>query len=93
MQRLGKLAGHLSPLPSSQQPCGSSSALGVTRILFQGYSITDAGRSRDTTIEQPNLALGSGYAQMVSAILLSERPEEGLKIYNRGVGGDRIVNL
>ena len=30
---------------------------------------------------------------MASAILLSERPEEDLQIFNRGVGGDRIVNL
>ena len=30
---------------------------------------------------------------MASAILLSERPEEDLQIFNRGVGGDRIVNV
>ncbi len=93
---------HHLALPASQQhplacATGSSSAtnesLGVTRILFQGDSITDAGRSRDTTVDQPNQALGSGYAQMTAALLLSDRPKEDLKIYNRGVGGDRIVNL
>ena len=102
MQRLGKLVHHLAVAPPSQQQpplafAGSSSAtngpLGVSRILFQGDSITDAGRSRETTVEQPIQALGTGYAQMAAALLLSDRPEEDLKIYNRGVGGDRIVNL
>jgi hypothetical protein len=104
MQRLGKLVQHLAVAPSMSQhehdplACAGSSSvttesLGVSRILFQGDSITDAGRSRDTTVDQPNQALGSGYAQMAAALLLSDRPKEDLKIYNRGVGGDRIVNL
>eukprot|EP01043_Picozoa_sp_COSAG02_P030960 COSAG02_NODE_2001_length_10139_cov_15.596116_2_plen_105_part_00 len=104
MQRLGRLVHHLSlPAPREQHPvagCAGSStcsatndSLGVTRILFQGDSITDAGRSRDTTVDQPNQALGTGYAQMAAALLLSDRPKDDLKIYNRGVGGDRIVNL
>eukprot|EP01046_Picozoa_sp_COSAG06_P058617 COSAG06_NODE_11837_length_1458_cov_1.654893_1_plen_218_part_00 len=93
MYRLSTLASHLADGSSttlSPQPC-SGAALGVQTILWQGDSITDAGRSREAA--EPNLALGTGYAQMASAILLSERPAEDLKIFNKGVGGDRIVNL
>jgi lysophospholipase L1-like esterase len=93
MYRLSTLTSHLaggSSTTLSPQPC-SGAALGVQTILWQGDSITDAGRSRENT--DPNLNLGTGYAQMASAILLSERPAEDLKIFNKGVGGDRIVNL
>ena len=36
-------------------------------ILFQGDSVTDAGRGRDVTA--PNTALGQGYATMVAGRL------------------------
>ncbi len=60
-------------------------------ILFQGDSITDSGRARDT--HAPNVGLGGGYACMAAAHLLCARAEDGLKIFNRGIGGNRIVDL
>jgi lysophospholipase L1-like esterase len=62
-------------------------------ILFQGDSITDAGRKRD--ISKPNLdaALGHGYAWLAAAQLLINMPNADLKIYNRGVSGNKVYQL
>jgi lysophospholipase L1-like esterase len=60
-------------------------------ILFQGDSITDAGRARD--IAQPNAGLGTGYAYLVAAHLLAARPADDLRFMNRGISGNRIVDL
>jgi lysophospholipase L1-like esterase len=62
-------------------------------VLFQGDSITDAGRDRDEP--GPNLAhaLGWGYCNHVAAQLLRARASDGLRFYNRGISGNRIVDL
>mgnify|MGYP002623725889 FL=1 len=63
-------------------------------ILFQGDSITDAGRNRgvgETPNHQP--ALGNGYAWLAAAQLLVGRPQDGLKIFNRGIGGHKVFQL
>jgi lysophospholipase L1-like esterase len=63
-------------------------------ILFQGDSITDAGRSRETA-GTPNLqpGLGNGYAWLAGAELLVTRPEANLKIFNRGISGNKVYQL
>ena len=60
-------------------------------ILFQGDSITDAGRDRNQA--GPNSGLGGGYALFITALLQAERPDAGLKFFNRGVSGNRVVDL
>jgi len=63
-------------------------------VLFQGDSITDAGRSREkagTPNEQPGL--GSGYAWLAAAELLVDHPADGLKVYNRGISGNKVFQL
>lgn len=60
-------------------------------VLFQGDSITDCGRGREGTA--PNLALGHGYASGVAGWLLAHKPSLGLSIFNRGISGNRIVDL
>ncbi len=62
------------------------SSKNVTKILFQGDSITDAGRIRNE--EKPNMSLGFGYANMVTARVTSTRDD--VFFYNRAIGGDRI---
>jgi len=63
-------------------------------ILFQGDSITDFGRSREKAGEANNqTALGSGYAWLAAAELLVNRPDDGLKIYNRGISGNKVFQL
>ncbi len=63
-------------------------------VLFQGDSITDAGRSRDKASvpnEQPGL--GNGYAWFAAAELLVGRLGDDLKIYNRGISGNKVYQL
>lgn len=61
-------------------------------IVFQGDSITDAGRNYDLTLP-PNEGLGSGYPFLLAAHLLCANPAEDWKIYNRGISGHRVVDL
>jgi lysophospholipase L1-like esterase len=63
-------------------------------VLFQGDSITDAGRDRRQE-DNPNhaRALGDGYAFITAAQLLAGRPGAGLKIYNRGISGNKVFQL
>ncbi len=55
-------------------------------ILFQGDSITDCGRV--STLG----GLGNGYALLAAAYLGLENPGE-YTFYNRGISGNRIVDL
>lgn len=57
-------------------------------ILFQGDSITDAGRKRNH-----NESLGDGYVMMTAAWLSALYPEYHLKFFNRGIAGNRVRNL
>ena len=62
-------------------------------ILFQGDSITDAGRDRKNG--EPNItdALGHGYTLFAAGQLLEKYAEKNLKIYNRGVSGNKVFEL
>jgi lysophospholipase L1-like esterase len=60
-------------------------------LLFQGDSITDCGRTRERKPANDPDALGFGYARYAAASLLVDQP--GIKIYNRGVSGNRVTNL
>lgn len=62
-------------------------------ILFQGDSITDAGRNRDQTSANNPRALGSGYAFHASSSLLYDHPDKNLRIYNRGISGNKVYQL
>ncbi len=62
-------------------------------ILFQGDSITDAGR--DKKKEQPNSgrSFGGGYAFLLASWLLEELAQKELTIYNRGISGNKVYQL
>ena len=62
-------------------------------ILFQGDSITDAGRKKDSDDVNDQRALGNGYAWMAASQLLVGHPDAGLKIYNRGISGNKVFQL
>lgn len=57
-------------------------------VLFQGDSITDAGRDyrRDDS-------LGTGYAMMVASWFSAEYAEKRVRFLNRGISGNRIKDL
>lgn len=57
------------------------------RILFQGDSITDAGRSREKEYK-----LGEGYARLVEAALGYAYPAKH-EFINRGVSGNRVTDV
>ena len=64
-------------------------------VLFQGDSITDAGRKRDATSADANsqAALGDGYAWLAASQLLVDRADDKLRIFNRGISGNKIPDL
>lgn len=59
-----------------------------TRLLFQGDSITDCGRRRETDAADPDRPeLGSGYVARIAA------ESTGWEVLNRGISGNRVVDL
>jgi len=63
-------------------------------ILFQGDSITDAGRqNRQSPKPNEQASMGNGYASMATAALLTSKPELNLSIYNRGISGNKVHQL
>lgn len=62
-------------------------------VLFQGDSITNAGRSRDSTVPNTAGGLGNGYPYLIAAEELATRPERELRFFNRGVSGDKVPDL
>lgn len=59
-----------------------------TTVLFQGDSITDAGRNRDDSE-----SLGFGYAMFAASWFTAQHPEKPVKFINRGISGNRIIDL
>ena len=62
-------------------------------ILFQGDSITDAGRKKDSNFPNHAAELGSGYAMLAGSQLLYEFANKNLKIYNKGLSGNKVFQL
>lgn len=62
-------------------------------ILFQGDSITDCLRDRARPGPNDPAALGAGYAGRVAGDLLAQHAGAGWKFFNRGISGDRVVDL
>lgn len=87
--------------------CAATDAFGAARgkqvriakrdvVLFQGDSITDAGRSRDkckTDVANNQPGLGNGYAWLAAAQLLVDRPADELQFFNRGISGHKVFQL
>jgi lysophospholipase L1-like esterase len=60
------------------------------RILFQGDSIIDGNRGRNT---DPNHILGQGYQFIIACKYGDELAERHLTFMNRGISGNRVSNL
>src|SRR2546428_13554111 len=60
-----------------------------TVILFQGDSITDAGRDRGLADPNAARALGSGHPLLAPSAALPAHPEPAPRFYNRGVLGNK----
>ena len=62
-------------------------------VLFQGDSITDAGRAKDNANPNDFGALGRGYATMIASQLLGSHAAEKLQCLNRGISGHKVPDL
>lgn len=62
-------------------------------ILFQGDSITDAGRKRKEPAANNAGAFGTGYAFLAAAELLYKNPSLNLQCHNRGISGNKVFQL
>lgn len=81
---------------SAALPKGSSGKITIEAgdtILFQGDSITDAGRDRDEMSSNNSKALGRGYAFLAASELMYKHPEKDLKLYNKGISGNKVFQL
>lgn len=58
------------------------------KILFQGDSITDAGRDRSDPHE-----LGTGYPLYAAKYIRSEHPDTDFEFIDLGISGDQTINL
>ncbi|NND08079.1 MAG: SGNH/GDSL hydrolase family protein [Saprospiraceae bacterium] len=63
------------------------------RILFQGDSITDAGRNRGNYYANADSGMGGGYVYQIAADLLGGNPEANLQCFNRGISGHKVFQL
>ncbi|WP_207422497.1 SGNH/GDSL hydrolase family protein [Desertivirga brevis] len=59
-------------------------------FLFQGDSITDGNRGRNT---DPNHIMGHGYAFSVASRIAADFAEKDLVFYNRGISGNKVTDL
>ena len=96
-RRLLKLAA-LSPLSLAlPESAGAESKIkwipNGTTILFQGDSITDAGRDRSGYYPNNLRGMGSGYVYQIVAELLAQHPGDEVKCYNRGISGNKVYQL
>lgn len=64
-----------------------------TVVLFQGDSITDAGRDRKSGIPDKQVGLGRGYAFLAATQLYERYPDLRPKVYNRGISGHKVYQL
>lgn len=62
-------------------------------ILFQGDSITDAGRKREELGSNNTSAFGNGYAMIAASSLLNKFADKNIQVYNRGISGNRVPDL
>jgi len=62
-------------------------------VVFQGDSITDAGRNKESQSPNSSSGLGRGYAYLASAQLLARQPKQNWTCHNRGISGNKVFQL
>ncbi|MDR2232752.1 MAG: SGNH/GDSL hydrolase family protein [Tannerella sp.] len=62
-------------------------------ILFQGDSITDSGRNKESNVCNTLDQLGNGYTLFTATHLLKTHADRQPKIYNRGISGNKVFEL
>jgi lysophospholipase L1-like esterase len=77
---------------ATTNPPQAAAAKGAV-VVFQGDSITDAGRNRDSAEPNAASALGNGYPLLVASAALAARPASEMRFYNRGISGNKVPDL
>jgi len=85
-------AGSQLPSGAIAEPSQAAPAKGSV-IVFQGDSITDAGRNRESTDANAAGALGNGYPLLVASAVLAARPASEFRFFNRGISGNKVPDL
>jgi lysophospholipase L1-like esterase len=62
-------------------------------VLFQGDSITDAGREKEKQLPNNSDSFGKGYAFIIGAGLLDHYSHMNVSAYNRGISGNKVYQL
>ncbi|MBC9797201.1 SGNH/GDSL hydrolase family protein [Sinomicrobium weinanense] len=71
----------------------SLSIPGKLTVLFQGDSITDAGRDRGHYYANDVRGMGHGYVLDIVSRIMAENPKTEWAIYNRGISGNKVYQL
>ena len=89
-------ASALSGCATRPHTCGAALGKSLVQdgvVLFQGDSITDAGRDKENASANNFRALGQGYANMIASALLGGHAPLRLQCYNRGISGNKVPDL
>ena len=92
------LAG-LAPIIANQAMAGHHSKKAKATLkkggvmVFQGDSITDAGRNKKEPKPNEQKSFGKGYAWMAGSQLLISNPDHKLTLHNRGISGNKVHQL
>ncbi|WP_461534194.1 SGNH/GDSL hydrolase family protein [Sinomicrobium sp.] len=62
-------------------------------VVFQGDSITDAGRNREHYYPNQVRGLGLGYVFNAVSRMMAAHPQTEWTIYNRGISGNKVYQL
>lgn len=81
------------PMAASADPINSKNLPEDLTILFQGDSITDAGRDRSRYYANEPNGMGRGYVFQTVARIKGELPDNKWRIYNRGISGNKVFQL
>jgi len=88
------VAAAVAAVPRQLRAANSARLKKGDTVLFQGDSITDAGRDRRAEGSANHArAMGTGYPLLIGAELLRDHSGLGLKIYNRGISGHKVPDL
>lgn len=95
-------AATMAAVPAFIRSCSTDDGVkrGISRyfsqgevILFQGDSITDAGRNKNRQLPNDAASMGTGYVFLIASGLLKDLAGRELSIYNRGISGNKVYQL
>lgn len=78
---------------ANPQPLSTYLSADQTTILFQGDSITDAGRKKERYYANDASGMGFGYVHHIVTSLLGQHPKKDINCYNRGISGHKVFQL